>query len=621
MKFRILTCLFFFFTVYATVPAQFNDLYNRLRLGQSYEQAGDLQKAKTIYEDLLRQQPDNYQFFDALIRVYTQLKNYNEAVGIIEKRLQMNPQDVNLYGMLGSTYYLKGDEKKGNEVWDSALKVLPDKPMAYRVLANYAVERRAFEKAAEILNKGKAVSPEAYTFSFDLANLYSIMMKYKDAAEEYCFILSKEADQMSLVQARLASYINKPDALSQTIETVEKWAGDQKDNINFSLLLGWLYMESNDYEKAYDIYLHIDKEHSNSGAEIFSFAQKALQEGHFDEAAKAYRKIFETYPNSPFAPNAKIGYAKTLEASLDKKFNLRDVNWKPFSGVNTQNSSEYSEAIQAYKDLLKDYQGMEVTNEANFRIGVIEMDRLNDLQAAEGSFKKVVDYSVMSNFAPESFSRLAEIEIMKGNLQLAEDYYTKVSDNPRVSGTDKNFAGYMRGRIEFWNGNFQLASQILSAVENNLEDNHTNDAIELSLLINTSKQDSMSLLNFAKADMLTFKKQFKEAAQFYQDLSKNENLLTLHDLSAFRFAEMILAQDNLPVAVELLNGIALQAEKNIYADHAVYLLGQIYQYGIKDNAKAIESYENLLAKFPNSLYLDDARENISKLKNKPSDNL
>ncbi|HEX2869287.1 MAG TPA: tetratricopeptide repeat protein [Ignavibacteriales bacterium] len=596
-------------------------MYNRLRLGQSYEQAGDLQKAKTIYEDLYRQQPDNYQFFDALIKVYTLLKNYDEAIVIIQKRLQANPQDINMYGLLGSTYYLKGDEKKGNEVWDEALKVLPDKPMAYRVLANYAAERRAFDKAAEILKKGKDISPESYTFSFDLANLYSLTMKYKDAAEEYCFILSKEPDQMSLVQARIASYINKPDALALTQEVVEKWANENKDNMNFSLLLAWLYMESNNYEKAYDVYLKIDKVHSNSGAEIFGFAQKALQEGHFEEASKAYKKIFDSYPKSPFAPNAKIGYAKTLEASLDKKYNLKDINWKPFGNVNNAGSKEYSEAIDAYKELTKNYEGMEVTNEANFRIGVIEMDRLGDLQAAEASFKQVTDNSVMSDFAEQSFLRLAEIEIVKGNVQLAEDYYSKASGNPRANSSDKNYADFMKGRIEFWNGNFQLSTQILSTVENNLDDNHTNDAIELSLLINTTRSDSASLVKFARADMLTFKKQFKEASGLYQDLSKNENLLTLHDLSAFRYAEMVLAMDNMPVAVELLNAIAANADKNIYADRAVYLLGQIYQYGIKDNAKAVESYENLLAKFPNSLYLDDARENISKLKNKSSDNL
>jgi outer membrane protein assembly factor BamD (BamD/ComL family) len=48
------------------------------------------------------------------------------------------------------------------------------------------------------------------------------------------------------------------------------------------------------------------------------------------------------------------------------------------------------------------------------------------------------------------------------------------------------------------------------------------------------------------------------------------------------------------------------------------LLGKIYQYGKNDVQKAIEVYESLLAKFPNSLYLDEARDEIVKLRNKLS---
>ncbi|MEJ2194707.1 MAG: hypothetical protein P8X73_07595 [Ignavibacteriaceae bacterium] len=61
-----------------------------------------------------------------------------------------------------------------------------------------------------------------------------------------------------------------------------------------------------------------------------------------------------------------------------------------------------------------------------------------------------------------------------------------------------------------------------------------------------------------------------------------------------------------------------EGEKNIYADKALYLLGKIYQYGISDDTKAIESYEKLLAKFPASIYLDEARGEIIKLREKVS---
>lgn len=81
---------------------------------------------------------------------------------------------------------------------------------------------------------------------------------------------------------------------------------------------------------------------------------------------------------------------------------------------------------------------------------------------------------------------------------------------------------------------------------------------------------------------------------------------------------MLVANDEYSSAVSALTVIAEEAEKNIYSDKALYLQGRIYQYGLKIPDKAIESYESLLIKFPRSLYLDEARQNIIELKKKIS---
>ncbi|MGE5412247.1 MAG: tetratricopeptide repeat protein, partial [Clostridiales bacterium] len=210
---------------------------------------------------------------------------------------------------------------------------------------------------------------------------------------------------------------------------------------------------------------------------------------------------------------------------------------------------------------------------------------------------------------------------IRGDLARALDYLDNTLENPRVSSSDKNLVSFMKAKIQFWNGNFSGANELLETVETNFNENYTNDAIELSLLINTTKSDSLSLSQFAEADLMAFQKKFGAAAEIYSKLSKNENLLTIRDLSALRYAEMILALNDLPNTVNLLTEISNQSEKNIYADKAVLLLAEVYQFGLKDAAKAIDSYEKLLAKFPNSLYLDEARENINELKNNPSNNL
>jgi predicted negative regulator of RcsB-dependent stress response len=130
--------------------------------------------------------------------------------------------------------------------------------------------------------------------------------------------------------------------------------------------------------------------------------------------------------------------------------------------------------------------------------------------------------------------------------------------------------------------------------------------------------DSSNLIIFASAEFLTEQRNFSEARVKYLVISQNQQAFVLQSLAKFRVAEMDIAVDSYDSSIKLLQAIADEKEKNIYSDKALYLLGNIYQFGKKDSTRAIEVYESLLAKFPNSIFLDDARELINKLKNKLS---
>ena len=70
--------------------------------------------------------------------------------------------------------------------------------------------------------------------------------------------------------------------------------------------------------------------------------------------------------------------------------------------------------------------------------------------------------------------------------------------------------------------------------------------------------------------------------------------------------------------IRVFEKVAEESSKNIYADKAVYLLGKIHQFGMNDYVKAEEYYQELLAEYPNSIYADDAREQLKILMNKSS---
>ncbi len=592
---------------------------NQYMLAQNYIQAGMYAKAQPILEELYKNQPGNYEYFNSLNQVYTQLKDYDASIALIEDRIKMSSPDINLYGMLGTTYYMKGNEKEAFKTWDDALKTLPQSEVNYRVIANYALDRRAFDKAIVYLKKGQDISSNPIYFAYDLGNLYSVTMQYKDATDEYCFILTKYPSQLNTIETRILNYINKPGALEQALPVVEKYANS--DEINFKFLLARLFIEKKSYDKAYDIYKDIEEIQKDQGAQLLSFAQFLYGEKIYKTAVKVYSDIINNYPNSAIVSTAKLGYAKTLEALLDENSDSSLPLWKPYYEIPPGNSSEIDRVISAYLEINKLYPHSEVANEALLRIGNIKLDRQMDIKEAEKYFNMIVEDSPLSKYSGEAYNGLAKAAIFNGDLKNAAADFSKIISNDRNSKDLRNLAAYRLARINFFKGDFSKTKQYLKNILSDLKSNTANDALELSLLMNTSQNDSSNLIIFASGELLAEQKKFEDAEKKYKVVAADPNKLMLQNLAVFRLGEMDLAMNNLDSAIAVFQRIANEGQKNIYADKALYLLGEIYQFGLKNKAKATETYENLLAKFPNSLYLDDARAQIVKLRDNKTNRL
>ena len=233
-------------------------------------------------------------------------------------------------------------------------------------------------------------------------------------------------------------------------------------------------------------------------------------------------------------------------------------------------------------------------------------------------FDRIIKEYPASKFIPDVYLELANINVLQSNFNDAENNLTKVIDN-KGAGIDKiNLARYNLAKVNFYQGNFPSAKNLLGEILSNLKDNIANDAIELSLLLNTTLNDSSNLLLYAKGELLVTQGKYKEASNIFDQIASAKRSFMLANRAKLREAETELALDNYEKSISILQEISNQDEQNIYADKALYILGNIYQYGTKDDTKALEMYESLLAKFPNSLYLDVVREEIIKIRNKVS---
>jgi tetratricopeptide (TPR) repeat protein len=333
--------------------------------------------------------------------------------------------------------------------------------------------------------------------------------------------------------------------------------------------------------------------------------------------AKVFGDIIDRYPSSPIISSAKLGYAKTLEANLDNEKN-GGIDWKPYSFKKVGDPKKDNEIITNYSEIVKIYPNSEPSNESLFRIGNLKNNRLNDLEGAKEIFNGLIKNVSNSNFAIKSYEELGDIYLKEGDLEKSREMFQKLIQNSNIPEEEKNYARYKEARISFYEGNFGKGRELLNNIISSYKDNNSNDALELALLLNTMVNDSSNLVIFADAELLSEQKKFSQARDKYLIISQNPQAFVLQNIAKLRVAEMDIALDNYDSSIKLLQEVSDEKEKNIYSDKALYLQGNIYQFAKKDSPKAIEIYESLLAKFPNSIYLDDAREAINKLKNKIS---
>jgi TolA-binding protein len=330
-----------------------------------------------------------------------------------------------------------------------------------------------------------------------------------------------------------------------------------------------------------------------------------------------FKKITDEYPDSPVNSQASLGYARSLEASLLEDYEKALPLWKPYFPLTKFQSEKTEEVLNAFNVVTNLYKHSEPAYESILRTAVIKFYLLDDYEDARGLLEIIVKEAPLSQNSAEAYTELGNIAVINGNLDEAGKNYSAIMKLLSASEEQKNKAIYKLGKVNFFNGQFDEARMNLSKVLGNLRDNSANDALELTLLLNPQMNDSSNLLIYAQAEFLAEQKKFDEAAVSYKKLADNQQAFVLRSISAINYGEMLIAVDNYPDAITVLESLSAEGEKNIYADKAVYLLGKIHQYGIKNLSKAEEYYQKLLADYPKSIYADDSRTQLLLLQNKP----
>lgn len=584
---------------------------SKIQLAKSYENIGELEKAKSIYFDVLKLQPWNNNVITSINDIYLIQKDYDSSILFLNEQIANNPNNLNAFGMLGSTYFIKGNPDSAKIIWQKGIETKPENEISYRLMANYAIQIRAFDEAIDILLSAKGISQNPTNISLEIANLYLATMAYSEAVFEYSEILKSNPHQYQNIKNRITPFLSNQGAIDEIIDGVNEYLSSNDDN-TVKQFLAYLYTYKRDYDKAFEIIVELDKKSGSSGQLIYGFAEEAIKDNDFASANRAYKYLMDNFKESALIANFKLGYAKTLEVILFEKYRSAQ-SWKPFQITDTTNSYKFVELINIYDELTDEKRNIQILVEAYYRKALLEKNIFNDYSAAYNSFSEVTKLFPNSDLGSNTYVQLGYIEILRNNLEAARKYFTAARSSKGASIRTKSDASFGIAKLYFWEGKFEDAVSILKSISSNTRDETANDAIELSILISTFKNDSLSLLSFSKADKLMMQQQIYEAISEFDKISQTSQFFLMKETAKMKLAQLYISINDYKLADEIL-GEVIDIEKSIvFSDRALFWRGNIAYYGLKDMEAALTNYTKLLESFPNSLYFAECSEKINTI--------
>jgi TolA-binding protein len=231
--------------------------------------------------------------------------------------------------------------------------------------------------------------------------------------------------------------------------------------------------------------------------------------------------------------------------------------------------------------------------------------------------------------------------LFSGNLWDATLLYSQV-DKEFPNDTIGQNAKFKNAKLSFYIGEFAWAKSQLDILRAATSKLIANDAMQLSLLISDNEDEededeieeednnetdtefyglfgndlkkNIGLLYYAKADFLLFQNNDEYALKYLDSIAIVAPLSKLNDVVLFSKAKIFTRQKKYLEAAALYQRVCDTYAQGLLGDDALFYLGELYEYYLKDVPRAMECYQKLLKEHPGSLFVVDARKRFRELR-------
>ncbi len=567
----------------------------KYKLAESYEKQGKYEESLRIYKEIYTEKKSDDKYFAGIIRSLRGMDNYSDMLPYLEERIEDYPAPV-IYILYGEVKWRLGDNKTANKFWEKTLEEYQQQDV-YTELARVQINLQLYDKAVNTFLQARNDLNNSNIFSDELSKLYIATGNYKDGLEEIIQMLMNQGD-MAKSQGRLFAFLTSEEAINYIDDKLGEYADENPDNLYIQELYSWFLRNTDNLDKALEVTIRIDEIRNSGGRNIVFFANNARDDGQYDIALKAYSYIIKQGKNNKNTPSAMYGFTRTLEQKMADNEKMND--------------DEIDEILESYDKVIEDYPKSQYAAQAYLRLAVLHYKTLNNTSEAIKNIEKLKAEYPSQNIIYEALNMLGEIYLGKNEFDKALEAFKIVSRRSN-SNTEKDFAIYNVANIQFYKGNTDSALVMYQKISQDTKSDVSNDALERIMMINENKELIKGLKLYGEYELELLANNTQKAAEKLKQIIKeypDDNLtMTAH----IKLGELYYNNNDYEQAADYLSKLIEKFPDYVNKDYAYFLAGKSYLM-LNNPDKAEKTLTKILVEYPRSVYMNEARKIIRKIR-------
>lgn len=570
-------------------------------LARSFFELRDYEKADALLKKLFPNNPEKY--YDMSFKTAMSLKHYDEAIAIATTAGKKSKQNLNYQYDLGLAYFKKNDSIQGDKIWMRAIdNALENMGKTHELIQIFQLNKN-WNYLEKILRTAidKKYNPEVYS-----AMLMDVLLGLKKYPEVVPLLMNKiEKDEVGFMNTilRIQNYTEELELMSLVQKRVYSEYAKNQNSEKWTQIAMWLSQVTKDYEEALHIAMAYDKRLHGNGNYVLSVADVALHEEEYRVSIAGYQYLKNIETNNMMA---KLAAQKEIEAyySMVKK------------SMNQDSSS--MDSMQVRMNAYFSKYGMDhTTAEMQILQAEVWVRYYDKLSEAIALLIKLLDYPQLP-LAERSRAtlNLGDYKLIADDIWEASLLYGKVDKDEKDSPLGEE-ARFKNSKVFYFNGDFELAGDLLSILKSSTSELLANDALYLSVFIQDNRDNdtlNTAMREVSKAELLFYQNKQTEALQILSAIKSKYPKSTLIDDILMIEALEASKQKKWGDAIAYYQEIMDRYSGSILADKAIYEWSKIQETIYQDKTKAMDGYLKILTKYKDSVYSTDARKRLRALR-------